>query len=388
MKRAIFAVDFYPPGFQAGGPPHSVSLLANALRDVIDITVVTRNRDRLDRRTYVGLRTEVATRHRGVKVIYLRRPSLRRLHRIVSEIQPDILYCGSLFSRFTICFLVLCRFCFREVSVVVTPRGELGRGALRIKRLKKHIYLMVTRAMGMYDQTLFHVTSDFERRDTEKWFEGRIRVIENLTDRERFARVVPADKERGILKIVYISKIDRKKNLRYALQVLKMVEYSGKIAMGIYGPINDRRYWRECRKEINAMPETVSVTYHGEVRPSDVPSVLGQHHVLFLPTTNENFGHVIIEALSAGLPVLISDQTPWSNLQEIGVGWSLPLGKPDGFAGVIEDMLSMGAERFRVISDRARTWERDRIGKTRIIDAYKEMFGVNYAELATVKSDT
>ena len=51
----------------------------------------------------------------------------------------------------------------------------------------------------------------------------------------------------------------------------------------------------------------------------------------FFPTLGENYGHVIYEALDSGCPVLISDQTPWRGLSEVGAGWDLPLDKPDLF---------------------------------------------------------
>ena len=35
-----------------------------------------------------------------------------------------------------------------------------------------------------------------------------------------------------------------------------------------------------------------------------------EYDLLFLPTKGENFGHVILESMSAGTPVLISDTTP------------------------------------------------------------------------------
>ena len=39
----------------------------------------------------------------------------------------------------------------------------------------------------------------------------------------------------------------------------------------------------------------------------------------------ENFGHVFLEALAAGCPLIISNKTPWLELKEKGVGWDLPI---------------------------------------------------------------
>ena len=59
------------------------------------------------------------------------------------------------------------------------------------------------------------------------------------------------------------------------------------------------------------MPPHVVVDYKGEVLPPDVPSVFASADLFVFPTKGENFGHVILEALSVGTPVLTSDQTPW-----------------------------------------------------------------------------
>jgi glycosyltransferase involved in cell wall biosynthesis len=51
--------------------------------------------------------------------------------------------------------------------------------------------------------------------------------------------------------------------------------------------------------------------------------------------------------LEVGLPVLISDQTPWRELERIGAGWSLPLADPDRFSAAIDRMAALGpAERI------------------------------------------
>jgi glycosyltransferase involved in cell wall biosynthesis len=58
--------------------------------------------------------------------------------------------------------------------------------------------------------------------------------------------------------------------------------------------------------------------------------------LFFFPTRGENYGHVIHEALAAGLPMLVSDQTPWKRLAERGIGWDLSLDHPEAFAFAID----------------------------------------------------
>ncbi len=58
----------------------------------------------------------------------------------------------------------------------------------------------------------------------------------------------------------------------------------------------------------------------------------------------ENFGHVIIEALAAGKPVLISDQTPWRGLENHKAGWDIPLNDKEKFISILEMLVDMEPE--------------------------------------------
>ncbi len=52
---------------------------------------------------------------------------------------------------------------------------------------------------------------------------------------------------------------------------------------------------------------------------------------------------------------MISDQTPWRDLEEKKVGWALPLDEPATFAQRIEEMAGLPKEEFKAFRQRA--WE-------------------------------
>jgi glycosyltransferase involved in cell wall biosynthesis len=108
------------------------------------------------------------------------------------------------------------------------------------------------------------------------------------------------------------------------------------VELTIYGPIEDPVFWATCQELIAQLPANIRAAYAGEVLPEHVRQTLCEHDLFFFPTRGENFGHVIFEALSAGVPVLISDQTPWTDLEAHGAGWSVPLHSTTAFATVIE----------------------------------------------------
>jgi glycosyltransferase involved in cell wall biosynthesis len=64
---------------------------------------------------------------------------------------------------------------------------------------------------------------------------------------------------------------------------------------------------------------------------------------MLMPSLTENFSYTVLESLQAGIPVLISDQTPWRDLQQQGVGWDLSLEDPDRWLQALEDLLSLSS---------------------------------------------
>ena len=96
------------------------------------------------------------------------------------------------------------------------------------------------------------------------------------------------------------------------------------------------------------------MAYEGRVEHAQVVPTLAQHDLFLFPTHGENFGHVIHEALHAGLPLLISDQTPWQRLTDQGVGWDLPLDDISAFARRIEEVAGWSLAEYQQWVARAR----------------------------------
>lgn len=133
--------------------------------------------------------------------------------------------------------------------------------------------------------------------------------------------------------------------------------------------------FRGTQDDGNALsPPSLKVNYRGEVEHEKLHTLLHEYDVMLLPTLGENFGHAIIEALDAGLPVVISDRTPWRNLEQAGVGADLPLEHEEAFLRVLaryqamneSDMASTRAACQRYVVE----WRM----KNTDLDDYKSMF--------------
>lgn len=101
------------------------------------------------------------------------------------------------------------------------------------------------------------------------------------------------------------------------------------------------------------MSPNIKVNYRGSINSEKIPDELQTYDLMLLPTTGENFGHTILESFMAGCPVIISDRTPWKDLENAGIGRDIPLENPGGFKEAVEFFASMDSPGFETFSANA-----------------------------------
>jgi len=350
--------DYYLPGYRAGGTVRTLEAMVALLGDELEFRILTRDRD-LGSRPYVGIKRGVWERVGAAEVMYLSRRDLTplRLRRLIASTRHDILYLNSLFSMpFSVYPLMLRRLRLIERrAMIVAPRGEVAPGALHLKRLKKAIYIALSQRLGLYERILWQASSQHELEQIRAVLGRRSQVLVasdlSLARPSQSGDGSSLTKEPGSLRAVFLSRISRTKNLDGALAMISGIR--GRVEFTILGPIEDGQYWRECQSSISQLPRNITVHYAGEVSPDRVPDAIASHHLLFLPTLGENYGHVILEALSVGRPVLISDRTPWRQLESLGVGWDVSLDQPGEFQRILNQCVAMDSVRWRELSEAA-----------------------------------
>ena len=91
--------------------------------------------------------------------------------------------------------------------------------------------------------------------------------------------------------------------------------------MKIYGPVSDLTYMKKIKEKILKLSLNDSVFIFDPVFEYDQKEKIFLNSDCFLlPSKSENFGMSIVEALSYGVPVLTTEETPWKILKEINGG--------------------------------------------------------------------
>lgn len=122
------------------------------------------------------------------------------------------------------------------------------------------------------------------------------------------------------------------------------------------------------------LPTNCVVTYNGVLHHDSVSRVLSDYDFFVLPTFGENFGHAIFEAFSVGLPVLLSDQTQWRDLDQTGAGWALPLQDEEAWLLVLRQCLDMNADEYTRMTVAARKKAEAYMNSVSFEQAYANLF--------------
>lgn len=374
-KDILVFSDWFLPGFKAGGPIRSLANLVNVLQH--QFYIVTSNKDHHTETPYPGITYNTWIKFAdNVQVMYLEDEQINkdRFEAILTTQSFDKIYFNSLFSpRFTIMPLRVAKKCGLTNKCILAPRGMLKPGALSVKPFKKKVFLTLAKLTGLYNGILWHATSEDERESIIQHFSNtkEIRIAPNLSDVPKEKTTKPA-KNSGELKLICIARISPEKGILEAIQYLKSITAKGEISCDFYGTMQNPSYLQTCRSLAESI-DHVKINIRGEISPQEIPGKLKQYHFMFMATLGENFGHAIAEALNHATPVIISDLTPWRNLESKQAGWDLPM-QTERFVQILEHCLQMNNSTYQTLCEGAYLHGRSVALDMRSIEASYQVF--------------
>ena len=223
----------------------------------------------------------------------------------------------------------------------------------------------------MFKNIYWQATDETERQDIKTIFgqNSNVYFVQNIPDKPKEY----ISRKKNITKFIFISRISGKKNLLFAIKLFQKIT-TNSVEFSIYGTNEDEKYVDLCRKEADEVSSNVKIEFKGELEHFKIHDVLSEYHFFILPTFHENFGHSIFEAFSAGCPVLISDQTPWRNLEEKKAGWDLPLNDESLWIDKLNELIQMSNDEYQQWSSGARKLAEEYVNSPELLEGYSKMF--------------
>ncbi|WP_276480578.1 glycosyltransferase [Paraflavitalea pollutisoli] len=378
LRRSILVfIDWFDPGYKAGGPIRSAVNFVKHMQSDYDVYVFTADRDLGATEPYEGIKAnEWINYDQRVSVFYCSpdRLSMNTVKGVLDEVNPSVIYLNSMFSRFfTIYPLLASRQKGWPARVVLAPRGMLRSSALQFKSLKKKIYLSLFRVLGLSRHISFQATDDTEFKDIKKTFGQETETV-LAPNWPGYIPPYPGSlpKLPGQLNVLFVGRLHPIKNLDVLLTCLQPVQ--GNIVLTIIGNEEDKGFATRCRDIAEGLSAGIRVDFRGEIPNHKLPAILAEHHIFGLPTQGENFGHAIFEALAAGKPALISDQTPWRQLSAAYAGWDLSLAHQQQFTAALQQATAFGQEEYDKWSKGAWLFVQQKVNIQELNIIYQKLF--------------
>lgn len=205
-----------------------------------------------------------------------------------------------------------------KVPVVVAPRGLMEVGALEYHSWKKKIAWWLYQSRILKKVDMFHACSEKERKSIATLgFSNSIVVV--VPNGVGIPDVRACFSERNPRVALFLSRVHQTKGVLELVHAWAKVRPEGWI-LKIAGN-GDVGYIDRVKIAIADYGLSDQISILGHVGGLDKANAFIESQLFVLPTYTENFGVVIAEALSYGLPVITTTGAPWALLEECNAGW-------------------------------------------------------------------
>jgi len=243
---------------------------------------------------------------------------------------------------------------YYQCYLIISIHGMLSRWAIRHRPLRKKI------AMKIYQKKIFNLadglltTSSIEKKDVyEVVRHSNIGVIPNGIEFpgsiSLIASAAPKSQKRSLL---FLSRVHPVKGLDILIAAWSQLQPSN-WNLWIAGPDEDG-YLFEVKMMVEKYGLNKSIFFLGPISESQKPQLFSTSHLFILPSYSENFGLVVAEALSYGIPVITTLNTPWINLERDGCGWCIEANL-NSLVNTLKLALSLDDDVLSLMGDNARS---------------------------------
>ena len=126
----------------------------------------------------------------------------------------------------------------------------------------------------------------------------------------------------NIFHILWVGKIQGLKGLPIALQTLAALKNKVKAKMTVIGDGPDEM---ACRKLTKKLDLDTNVTFLGKIPNVEVRKLMKNNDILFFTSLKEGTPHVVLEALSSGLPVVCHNACGHGDIVNSTCGIKIPM---------------------------------------------------------------
>jgi glycosyltransferase involved in cell wall biosynthesis len=267
---------------------------------------------------------------------------------------------------------------------VWSPHGMLDDWCMAQKALKKRVYHAAFARRALEGAAAVHCTAEAELSQASRWFgsaRGRGVVIPLPFDLADYRDLPGPEQARakfglraGEKTLLFLSRLHPKKGVEVLVRAAAMLRNTGTPTRLVIAGGGDDAYEQSLRGLVKELGLGEAVLFAGFVKGREKVSLYQAADVFVLPSSQENFGYVVVEAMAAETPVITTRGVAlWPQLEREGLA-VLVEPTPEDVAREIGGLLA-DPDRARAMARKGRAWCLRELEPAGIIARFVEMYG-------------
>ncbi len=232
-------------------------------------------------------------------------------------IKPDILHIHGCWKIRLLIFFLLAK--LFGIKIVISPHGMIDPLSFAQKKTKKNLAWFIYQRYIFIFSNLVIVNSKLEKKNLIKKLKisKNIEIIKHGITLPRLSKIIKKNEK---LTFVFFSRIHPSKNLMRIVEIWKNNYFFDDYKLDIYGEIEDVQYFNNFKSQIK---NSENISYKGRINNNNLNYKLSKYDIFLHPSNSENFGLVILEAMSCGLFPVVNKKIDWKILDKNELGKSL-----------------------------------------------------------------
>ena len=345
-----------------GGPSRSVPMLVKGLAELgADVTLMTQQTEKMNTHALDGT---------TAKLHVLDAFNSEEIEAYIRKKKFDIV---QLQSMWDIRYHKLAKICRKlNIPYIETPRGMLEPWSLSQKKWKKKLALRLYQMNDLNNAACIYTTAEDEAKNVKALgVKTPCSVIPNGIEVDSYKCRTSLD---GVKKqVLFLSRIHVKKGIELLIEAWERIvkDFPG-WSLLIVGN-GEADYIESLKNMVEEHGVGESVRILEPVFGEDKVRLYQSSALFVLPSYSENFGMVIAEAMSCGVPVITTKYCPWEMLNETNTGWWIAL-SVDKLTDTLRQAISMNPSKLYDMGQRASRLVHEKFGYRNVAKMTLELY--------------